>query len=103
MHILTRLRNSPMKILWSTIVSMLLASLASMFLSYAAFSPKPLFVKAGTAAVGLCFLVAFLNYAWPEKRIASKLATVFNYCAGALFLAALILGAWPYIGPASRV
>ncbi|MEN3276938.1 MAG: hypothetical protein V7631_2728 [Massilia sp.] len=101
MQVFPNLGKGPVKILWSTVVSMLLAFLASLFLSYAAFSPKPLFVKAGTAAVGLCFLVAFVNYAWPEKRIASKLATVFNYCAGALFLAALILGVWPYIGPAS--
>lgn len=80
-----------MKTLWSFAVSMLLMSLASGFLVFAAASPKPLFVKAGVAALGLCFLVAFIHVARPHDRIAAKLASVLNMAAAGLFATALVL------------
>ena len=80
-----------MKTIWSTFVSFLLLLLVLMFCGFGIVASKPLPIKLFSGAAGLCFLVTFMNATWPDRRIADKLVKVFNFCAGALFLAAMIL------------
>ena len=79
-----------MKFLWSTLVGMLLSFLASMCIVYAGFAPKPVYVKAGIGALGLCFAVAFIHYSLPEKRFTAALVNVLHACTAALAVTALV-------------
>ena len=80
-----------MKRIWSAFVSCLLLVLALLFLGFGAYASKALPLKLGAAALGLCFLVTFLNVVLPDGRIASTCVKVLNCCAGALSLAAMLL------------
>ena len=80
-----------MKTIWSTFVSYLLLLLVLMFAGFGFATAKPLPVKLFSVAMGLHFLITFISATWPDTRTADKLVKVFNFCAGGLFLAAMIL------------
>ncbi|MFC5459528.1 hypothetical protein [Massilia niabensis] len=50
-----------MKTIWSTPVSFLLLLLVLMFAGFGIVALKPLPMKLGSAALGLCFLVTFIS------------------------------------------
>ena len=83
--------KSPMKRIWSVFVSCLLLLSVLLFLGFGAYGSATLPLKLGATALGLCFLVTFLNVALPNGRIADTCVKVLNVCAGALFLAAMLL------------
>jgi hypothetical protein len=81
----------PMKTIWSTFVSCLLLLLVLIFCGFGFVTAKPLPMKLGTFAMGLCFLVTFISATWPQRPIADKLVKALNVCAGGLFVAAMVL------------
>ena len=80
-----------MKTIWSTFSSFLLLLLVLMFAGFGFVNAKPLPVKLFAVAMGLHFLITFISATWPERQIADRLVKVFNVCAGALCLAAMLL------------
>ena len=80
-----------MKTIWSTFVSYLLLLLVLLLCGFAFVTARPLPVKLASFAMGLCFLVTFISATWPDRRIANKLVKVFNFCAGGLFFAAMLM------------
>lgn len=80
-----------MKRIWSAVASCLLLLLVLLFLGFGAYGSKALPLKLGAAALGLCFLVTFCNVVLPDGRIANQFVKVLNFCAGALFFAAMML------------
>ncbi|MGJ9418865.1 hypothetical protein ACHAC9_14015 [Massilia sp. CMS3.1] len=80
-----------MKTIWSTFVSFLLLLLVLMIFGFAFVTTKPLPMKLGSVAMGLCFLVTFISATWPDRRIANKLVKVLNFCAAGSFFAAMIM------------
>ncbi|MFC3460620.1 hypothetical protein [Massilia haematophila] len=80
-----------MKRIWSAVVACLLLLLVLLFLGFGGYASRPLPLKLGAAALGLCFLVTFFNVVLPDGRIANNVVKVLNFCAGALFFAAMLL------------
>lgn len=80
-----------MRRIWSAFVSCLLLLLVLLIFGFAAYSSTQLPLKLGAAALGLCFLVTFCNVVLPDGRIANHVVKVLNFCAGALFFAAMML------------
>jgi len=81
-----------MKIVWSAFVSFLFLLLAFLCVGMPFFITRPLYMNLGAIALGLVFLVTFVNSVQPRHQYAGKLASVLNVCAGGLFAAALV--AW---------
>lgn len=61
------------------------------FAGFGFVTAKPLPVKLFTVAMGLHFLITFISATWPERQIADRLVKVFNFFAGALCVAAMLL------------
>ena len=80
-----------MKTIWSNFSSCLLLLLVLMFAGFGFVTAKPLPVKLFTVAMGLYFLILFISATWPERQIAGRLVKVFQFFAGALCLAAMLL------------
>ena len=86
-----------MKAIWSTFVSFLLLFLVLMFAGFGFVTAKPVPVKLFTVAMGLHFLIVFISATWPERQIADRLVKVFNFCAGALCVLAMLLVLQHYV------
>jgi hypothetical protein len=80
-----------MKTIWSNVVSCLLLLLVLMLCGFGFVTAKPLPMKLGAFAMGLCFLTTFISATWPNRPIADKLVKVSTLCAGVLFMAAMSL------------
>ena len=86
-----------MKTLWSNLVSYLLLSLVLLLCGFFFVTAKPLPMKLAAVAMGLSFLVVYIDATWPDRPIANKLVKVFNLCIGSLSLAAILLMVKHYI------
>ena len=86
-----------MKTIWSAFSSFLLLLLVLMFAGFGFVNAKPLPVKLFAVAAGLHFLILFMSATWPDRPIAIKLVKAFNFCAGGMLIAAVILMVQHYV------
>lgn len=80
-----------MKTTWSAFVSFLLLVLVLLFAGFGVFTSTTLPMRLGAGALGLCFLITFINGVWPDGEHANKVVKALNLCAGGLFAVAMLL------------